>query len=104
MGVLKLYQARDTTYWTQQTEEAVQCLHVDPTRERCQEKDVQHCVAPPNCRLPIQGSRTSRQKTLDYHGFHLSFVRSVDVAYSNYTLPALLLSHLDMPPIHLLIH
>lgn len=61
-------------------------------------------LAPPNCRLPSQGSRTNRQKTLGYHGFQLSFVPSVDVGYSNYGLPALLLSHLDMPPIHLLIH
>lgn len=61
-------------------------------------------LAPPNCHLPIQGSRTNRQKTLDYHGFQLNVVPSVEVGYSNYGLPAFLFFHLDMAPIHLLIH
>lgn len=67
MGVLKLYQARGTTYWTQQTEETVQCLHLDPTREGCLALYWPH----PTVVFPVKDQGQTGRKLLAIMGFSL---------------------------------
>ena len=71
MGVLKLYQARDTTYWTQQTEETVQCLHLDRTREGYLTLYWPH----PTVISPFKGQGQTGRKLLTILDFSLALSR-----------------------------